>query len=73
MEELKASADPAVMNGVTFFLHWLLPNCISNFLLNFIHRNSSVCLSNLQGSKEPITFYTNRVHSIHYWIRYLEI
>lgn len=51
-----------------FFLHWLLPTCISNFLLNFIHRNSSVCLSNLQGPKEPITFYTHPVHSINYFM-----
>lgn len=68
MEELKTSADPAVMHGVHFFLHWLLPSCLSNFLLNFIHRNSSVCLSNLQGPKEPITFYAYRVHSINYWM-----
>lgn len=56
------------MNGVMFFLHWLLPSCLCNFLLNFIHRNSSVCLSNLQGPKEPISFYTHRVHSLNFWM-----
>lgn len=68
MEELKTSADPAVMNGIMFFLYWLLPSCLSSFLVNFIHRNSSVCLSNLQGPKEPISFYTHRVNSINYWM-----
>lgn len=68
MEELKASADPAVMYGAHYFLFNLLPNCISKFILNTIHRNSSVCVSNLQGPSIDLTIGTHKLNKIFYWM-----
>lgn len=68
MEELKASADPAVMYGVHYFLYNLLPNCVSNFILNMIYRNSSICVSNLQGPSIDITVGSHKLNKIFYWM-----
>ncbi|RWS27944.1 putative diacylglycerol O-acyltransferase-like protein, partial [Leptotrombidium deliense] len=68
MEELKTSADPAVMFGVHYFLHSLLPTSISRCFINLIHRNSSVCLSNLQGPEQQLTIGSHRLRKIHYWM-----
>lgn len=68
MEELKASADPAVMYGAHYFLFNLLPNCISKLILNTIHRNSSICVSNLQGPSIDLTIGTHKLHKIFYWM-----
>ncbi|KAI1286865.1 hypothetical protein HDE_10461 [Halotydeus destructor] len=66
MEELKASADPAVMFGGHYFMDNLLPACISRWLLNLVHRNSSLCLSNLQGPDMQLTIGTHRILKIVY-------
>ncbi|RWS10915.1 putative diacylglycerol O-acyltransferase-like protein [Dinothrombium tinctorium] len=68
MEELKTSADPAVMFGVHYFLHNLLPTSIARFLINLIHRNSSVYLSNLQGPEQQLTIGSHRLRKIYFWM-----
>ena len=68
MEELKTSADPAVMHGVHYFLQRLLPSSLCNSLMTLMHRNSSVCVSNLQGPTHPTSIYTHRLHKIYYWM-----
>lgn len=68
MEELKASADPAVMYGAHYFLDSLLPSSLARFLLNLVHRNSSVCLSNLQGPDCELTIGSHRLHKMVYWM-----
>lgn len=68
MEELKASADPAVMYGAHYFLHSLLPNSVSRFFLNLIHRNSSLIISNLQGPSTSISIGTHRLQKLFYFM-----
>jgi len=68
MEELKASADPAVMYGAHYFLNSLIPSSLARFLLNLVHRNSSVCLSNLQGPDMELTIGTHRLRKIVFWM-----
>ncbi|XP_074595242.1 uncharacterized protein LOC141850506 [Brevipalpus obovatus] len=65
-EEIKTSADPAIMYGAHFFLHHLMPTRMARFILNLVHRNSSVCLSNLQGPEQAVTIGTHRLHRILY-------
>lgn len=66
MEELKTSADPAVMFGAHFFLHYLLPTRLARFILNLVHRNSSISQANLQGPQQAITIGSYRLHRILY-------
>lgn len=69
MEELKASADPAVMYGAHYFCNTLIPSGVmSRSLLNLIHRNSSVNLSNLQGPSMNLSICSHRLHKIFYWM-----
>lgn len=68
MEELKASADPAVMYGAQYFLHNLLPTCLGRVFVNMIHRNSSLLISNLQGPSMKITIGTHRLHKMFYFM-----
>jgi len=68
MEELKASADPAVMYGAQYFLHNLLPSSLGRFFLNIIHRNSSLLVSNLQGPSTKLTIGTHRLHKMFYFM-----
>lgn len=66
MEELKTSADPAIMYGAHFFLHYLLPTRLARYILNLVHRNSSICQANLQGPEQAITIGSYRLHRILY-------
>ena len=68
MEELKASADPAVMYGAQYFLHNLLPASLGRFFVNMIHRNSSLLVSNLQGPSMKVTIGTHRLHKMLYFM-----
>lgn len=67
MEELKASADPAVMFGAHYFLSNLLPASLSRLLLQVMHRNSSLFVSNLQGCSTSLSVGSHRLHQIFYW------
>ena len=66
MEELKTSANSAVMFGVHYFLHSLLPMKMARYVIDLIHRNSSVCLSNLEGPNQEITIGTHRLRKLVY-------
>lgn len=68
MEEMKTSADSAVMFGVYYFLHSLLPLKLARYIIDLIHRNSSVCLSNLEGPNQEITIGTHRLRKLIYWM-----
>ncbi|XP_015791926.1 uncharacterized protein LOC107368589 [Tetranychus urticae] len=68
MEELKTSADPAVMYGAHYYLNSLLPGRLYRFILNLIHRNSSICLSNLQGPGTEVSIGSHRLRKILFWM-----
>lgn len=67
MEEMKASADPAVMYGAHYFLNLLMPSCVSRWILNAIHRNSSLYVSNLQGPTASLAVGSHRLQQLFYW------
>lgn len=67
MEEMKASADPAVMYGTHYFLTHLMPDSIARSLIHFVHRNSSLFISNLQGPTTSLTIGSHRLHHLFYF------
>lgn len=67
-DEIKASPDAVVMYGTHYYFHNLFPSFISRTLINLIHRNSSLSLSNLQGPPMNITVNSHLLHSIQYFM-----
>lgn len=68
MEELKTSADTAVMYGAHYLFTRLLPLSVSRFLINVVNRNSSLCVSNLPGPESNISIGSYRVNKVIYWM-----
>lgn len=56
------------MFGAYYFLHSLLPMKLARSIIDLIHRNSSVCLSNLEGPNQEITIGTHRLRRLIYWM-----
>lgn len=68
MEELKTSADPSVMYGAHHYLHYLLPGRLYRWMLNVIHRNSSISLSNIQGPTQDVSICSHRLRKVLFWM-----
>lgn len=68
MEEVKTSCDHSIMLGAHYYLNYLLPGRLYRFILNILHRNSSVCLSNLQGPLDTVTIGSHRVRKVLFWM-----
>lgn len=68
MEELKTSADTAVMYGSHYLLNRLLPRALYRFLVNLVNRNSSIYMSNMQGPETGLSIGSHRVAKVHYFL-----
>lgn len=69
MEELKTSADTAVMYGAHYLFSKLLPRPLYRYLINLVNRNSSLYLSNIQGpTPGPLSIGSHRLRKAFYFL-----
>ncbi|KAH9397976.1 hypothetical protein TYRP_019349 [Tyrophagus putrescentiae] len=68
MEELKTSADTAVMYGAHYLLNRLLPRPLYRALLNLVNRNSSIYVSNIQGPETELSIGSHRLVKAYYFL-----
>nr|XP_027202092.1 uncharacterized protein LOC113796046 [Dermatophagoides pteronyssinus] len=68
MEELKTSADTAVMYGSHYLLSRFLPQCLYRVLMNLVNRNSSVYMSNMTGPETALSIGSHRLNKVFYFL-----
>ncbi|KAH7640567.1 hypothetical protein HUG17_8036 [Dermatophagoides farinae] len=68
MEELKTSADTAVMYGSHYLLSRFLPQSIYRVLMNLVNRNSSVYMSNMTGPETALSIGSHRLNKVFYFL-----
>lgn len=68
MEELKTSADTAVMYGSHYLLEQLLPRPLYRLVVNLVNRNSSIYMSNMQGPDTALSIGSHRVVKAQYFL-----
>lgn len=68
MEELKTSADTAVMYGAHYLLSRFLPTSLYRLLMNLVNRNSSIYMANMIGPETSLSIGSHRLNNIHYFI-----
>lgn len=68
MEELKTSADTAVMYGAHYLFNRLLPRPLYRALLNLVNRNSSIYVSNIQGPETELSIGSHRLVKAYYFL-----
>ncbi|XP_054159859.1 uncharacterized protein LOC128958068 [Oppia nitens] len=68
MEELKTSADTAVMYGAHYLFSRLLPLSIYRFLVNIVNRNSSLYVSNISGPDTNLSIGSYRLNKVLYFM-----
>jgi hypothetical protein len=68
MEEVKNSADPPIMYGLTSILLYIFPECIAHRILSTIYNHSTCVISNLMGPTLEQTFASRRIKDIIYWM-----
>lgn len=66
MEELKTSADTAVMYGAHYLFDRLLPRPLYRFMVNLVNRNSSIYVSNIQGPEMNLSIGSHRLMKAYY-------
>ncbi|OTF77760.1 hypothetical protein BLA29_008398, partial [Euroglyphus maynei] len=68
MEELKTSADTAVMYGSHYLLSRFLPQSLYRVLMNLVNRNSSVYMSNMTGPETALSIGSHRLNKVFYFL-----
>ncbi|CAM1294948.1 Uncharacterised protein g1139 [Pycnogonum litorale] len=67
MEELKNSADTAVMYGALYYLYGLLPKSIASWIFRTIYSRQSVQFTNLPGPEINLYIESHRLSSVMFW------